>query len=84
MGETENKVEELVATEATEATETKKKNWFISLFSDRDWDCDLTKVLGLAIIVAGLVGFFLEKLDFHWVIAFGSGLVATGKFSKEG
>ena len=62
----------------------KKKNWFTSLFSDREWDFDLTKVLGFGIIVFGLVGFFLCKPDFQWVIAFGSGLVATGKFSKEG
>ena len=52
--------------------------------SDREWDCDITKVLGFGIIVAGLIGFFLEKNDFQWVVAFGSGLIATGKFSKEG
>lgn len=67
-----------------EETKDKKKNWLTSLFTDRDWDCDLTKVLGFAIIVAGLVGFFLGKNDFQWTIAFGSGLIATGKFSKEG
>ena len=61
-----------------------KKNWFTSLFTDREWDCDLTKVLGFAIIVAGIVGFFLEKSDFQWIVGFGSTLVATGKFSKEG
>ena len=64
--------------------EEKKKNWFTSLFSDREWDCDITKVLGFCIIVAGLVGFFVGKSDFQWIIAFGSGLIATGKFSKEG
>ena len=64
--------------------EEKKKNWFTSLFTDREWDTDLTKVLGFAIIVAGLVGFFLEKSDFQWIVGFGSTLVATGKFSKEG
>lgn len=62
----------------------KKKNWFTSLFSDKEWDCDITKVLGFGIVVAGLAGFFLGKNDFQWVIAFGSGLIATGKFSKEG
>ena len=61
-----------------------KKNWFTSLFTDREWDTDLTKVLGFAIIVAGLVGFFLEKSDFQWIVGFGSTLIATGKFSKEG
>ena len=62
----------------------KKKNWFTSLFSDKEWYCDITKVLGFGIVVAGLVGFFLGKSDFQWVVAFGSGLIATGKFSKEG
>lgn len=62
----------------------KKKNWFTSLFTDREWDCDLTKVIGFVIIVAGIVGFFLNKSDFQWLMAFGSGLIATGKFSKEG
>jgi FtsH-binding integral membrane protein len=62
----------------------KKKNWFTSLFTDREWDTDLTKVLGFAIIVAGIVGFFLEKSDFQWLVGFGSTLIATGKFSKEG
>ena len=64
--------------------EEKKKNWFTSLFTDREWDCDSTTVLGFGIVVAGLAGFFMEKSDFQWVIAFGSGLIATGKFSKEG
>ena len=62
----------------------KKKNWFTSLFTDRDWDCDITKVLGFCIVVAGLVGFFMEKSDFQWVVSLGAGLIATGKFSKEG
>lgn len=55
-----------------------------SLFTDREWDADATKIFGFALIVAGIVGFFLEKSDFQWVVAFGSGLISTGKFSKEG
>ena len=62
----------------------KKIHQFISLFTDREWDTDLTKVLGFFIILAGLTGFFLNKSDFQWVIGFGATLVATGKFSKEG
>ena len=65
-------------------SEEKKKNWFTSLFTDGQWDFDITKVLGFCIVVAGLVGFFLGKADFQWVISLGSGLIATGKFSKEG
>lgn len=64
--------------------EEKKKNWFTSLFTDKDWDSDITKVIGFAIIVAGLVGFFMGKSDFQWVVGFGATLIATGKFSKEG
>lgn len=65
-------------------TKEKKKNWLTSLFTDKEWDCDITKVLGFVIVVAGIVGFFLGKSDFQWIVAFGSGLIATGKFSKEG
>ena len=65
-------------------TDEKRKNWFTSLFTDSQWDFDITKVIGFSIVVAGLIGFFLNKSDFQWVIAFGSGLIATGKFSKEG
>ena len=66
------------------ADENKKKNWFTSLFTDGQWDFDITKVIGFCIVVAGLVGFFMEKNDFQWVISLGSGLIATGKFSREG
>ena len=62
----------------------KKHNWFTSLFTDREWDFDITKVLGFIIVVAGIVGFFLEKADFQWIVSMGAGLIATGKFSKEG
>jgi FtsH-binding integral membrane protein len=65
-------------------TKEKKKNWFNSLFTDREWDSDLTKVLGFGIVVAGLIGFFMGKSDFQWVVSLGAGLIATGKFSKEG
>lgn len=67
-----------------EQDKTKKKNWFTSLFTDSDWDFDLTKVLGFCIVVTGIVGFFLNKADFQYIIAFGAGLIATGKFSKDG
>ena len=53
------------------------KKWISSLFSDREWDADLTKIFGFIITVVGLVGFFLAKPDFQWVVAFGSGLIAV-------
>ena len=65
-------------------TKEKKMNWLTSLFTDKEWDLDLAKVLGFVIVAAGIVGFFLGKPDFQWIVAFGSGLIATGKFSKEG
>ena len=55
-----------------------------SIFTDREWDADATKVVGFCVVIAGMVGFFMGKENFQWVIAFGSGLIATGKFSKEG
>lgn len=58
--------------------------WLKSIFTDREWDADLTKILGFAIVVVGLVGFFMEKSNFQWVVGFGAGLIATGKFSSEG
>lgn len=65
-------------------TKEKKKNWLTSLFTDKEWDLDLAKVLGFVIVVAGIVGFFLGKPDFQWIVSMGAGLIATGKFSKEG
>lgn len=60
------------------------KKFIQAIFTDREWDADATKIFGFLIVIAGLVGFFLGKTDFQWVIGFGAGLVATGKFSKEG
>lgn len=60
------------------------KEVITSLFTDRQWDADLTKVVGFALIVAGVLGFFMEKGNFQWLMTFGSGLIASGKFSKEG
>ena len=39
----------------------KKKNWFTSLFTDKDWDFDLAKVVGFIIVGCGIAGFFLNK-----------------------
>lgn len=61
-----------------------KKNWLKSIFTDKEWDADATKVFGFIVVVAGIVGFFMGKTDFQWVIGFGAGLIGTGKFSKEG
>lgn len=55
-----------------------------SMFTDREWDADITKITGFALIVVGVVGFFIQKENFQWVMTFGAGLLASGKFSKEG
>lgn len=54
-----------------------------SLVTDKDWDADLTKVLGLILVFVAVVGWF-RGLDPVVVLAFGSGLVASGKFSSQG
>ncbi len=59
------------------------KNFIKSLFTDGDWDGDLVKVLGFALIVTGVVGWWLGK-DPAYIIGFGAALCATGKFSKQG
>jgi hypothetical protein len=54
-----------------------------SLFTDGEWDGDLVKVAGVALIVVGVIGWF-NKLDPTFIIGFGAALAATGKFSKQG
>lgn len=55
-----------------------------ALFTDGEWDADLVKIMGVALIVIGLVGFFMGKAGFEWVIGFGAGMATSGKFSKQG
>jgi hypothetical protein len=60
------------------------KNFFMSIFTDGQWDGDAAKVFGIALILAGVVGWWMGKSDFQWIIGFGAGLVGTGKFSAQG
>lgn len=62
----------------------KTKNWWTSLWTDREWDADLTKVAGFVITIVGLIGWWQCKPDFQWVVGFGIGAMTSGKFSKEG
>ena len=55
-----------------------------SLFTDGQWDGDLVKVFGAVLIVVGVVGFFMEKQNFQWIIGFGASMAVTGKFSIQG
>jgi len=54
-----------------------------SLFTDGEWDGDLVKVMGFALIVTGVVGWFMGR-DPAFIVGFGAILAATGKFSKQG
>lgn len=55
-----------------------------SLFTDREWDADITKIAGVAIVAMGLYGWWLGKAEFQWVVGFGAAMVTSGKFTKEG
>lgn len=57
--------------------------FLVSLVTDKDWDGDAAKFFGLALIVAGLVGFFLGRSEFQWVIGFGAGMIGTGKWAEK-
>lgn len=52
-----------------------KNNFFKSLFTDKEWDFDLSKVVGFGAVVCGVVGFFLAKDGFQWLLTFGVGLL---------
>ena len=58
-------------------------NFIKSLFTDGEWDGDLVKVMGAALIIVGVVGWFFGK-DPAFVIGFGAALAASGKFSRQG
>lgn len=54
-----------------------------AMFTDGEWDADLVKVMGAALIVTGVIGWFLGK-DPAFIVGFGAALAASGKFSKQG
>ena len=57
--------------------------FFKSLFTDKDFDGDATKVLGIMLIIAGVVGWFMGH-DPAFIVGFGAALAASGKFSDQG
>lgn len=57
----------------------KKKNWFTSLFTDKEWDFDLSKVIGFICIACALFGFFMEKQDFIALLTAGTALLGISK-----
>lgn len=61
----------------------KHQNWFTSLFTDKEWDADPSKVIGWLCVLASFVGFFLKFDSFQWLLGAGITLITTGKI-KEG
>lgn len=57
--------------------------FFVSLVTDKDWDGDGAKFFGLALIIAGVVGFFRQLPEFQWLIGFGATMIGTGKWAEE-
>jgi hypothetical protein len=55
-----------------------------SIFTDKDFDADVVKVFGVALVVAGIVGWWYGKADFQWIIGFAVPLIISGKFSDQG
>ena len=60
------------------------KQFIKSLFTDGEWDGDVTKVFGVLMICAGVAGWLWKGYEPAFIIGFGSALAASGKFSKEG
>lgn len=61
--------------------EEKTKNWFTSLFTDKDWDLDIAKVVGFITVGCGIAGFFLGKEEgiIMAMLGFGAGLLGITK-----
>lgn len=59
----------------------KKKNWFTSLFTDKDWDFDLAKLMGFIAMACGFAGFFLGRdgAVVMSMLGFGAGLLGITK-----
>ena len=55
-----------------------------SMFSDKDWDADVTKIGGFLLAVCGVIGFFCSIPEWSIMLIIGTGAMLTGKFSKEG
>ena len=54
-----------------------------SLLTDGDWDPDITKALGLVLVIVGVVGWFMGR-DPAFIVGFGAAMAASGKFSSQG
>lgn len=64
-----------------EEKEVKSKNNLKALFTDKDWDFDLAKIMGFISMGIAFAGFFMNK-DTNLVMAmigFGAGLLGITK-----
>lgn len=57
----------------------KVKEQLGALFTDKEWDLDVSKVIGFVCIVCGIIGFFMEKANTIALLGFGSGLLGINK-----
>ena len=48
------------------------KTFIKSIFTDRDWDGDATKVFGFIIVVIGIIGFFTSLSGWELMMTFGN------------
>jgi hypothetical protein len=53
-----------------------------SLFTDRDWDADISKLVGFILVALGCYGFLVNK-DSQWILALGVSLLGIAKV-REG
>lgn len=51
------------------------KAFIHSIFSDSEWDADLAKLTGFILVVVAVVGFFIQKDGWQWLMGFGAGLI---------
>lgn len=51
------------------------KEFFRSIFSDSEFDFDLSKIVGFITVTCGIVGFFLGKDNFQFIFLAGCGLI---------
>lgn len=53
----------------------KLKEIIKSMFTDKDWDADLSKIVGFILIIISIVGFFKQLSEWQWLLGFGAGLI---------
>lgn len=52
-----------------------KYNFLKCFFTDSEYDPDMAKITGFALVIVSVVGFFLKIDGWQWLIGFGAGLI---------